>query len=162
MFAGDVCKPHLGLQSDEYGRLSREVTHIIHSAGNVRLNLSHEEARANALGAADEVVAFAEACRKTESLTKLDVVSTIGVAGRLPGLIPERQLVEPREFHNSYEAAKAEAEDFLFEKLAEGIPLTVHRPSMVVGNSQTGKVRQFQVFYHLCDFLAGRKTGGLC
>ena len=42
-----------------------------------------------------------------------------------------------------------------------GLPATIHRPSMVVGDSQTGKVIHFQVFYHLCEFLSGRRTLGI-
>ncbi len=32
---------------------------------------------------------------------------------------------------------------------------------MVVGDSRTGKVMHFQVFYHLCEFLSGQPTAGL-
>ena len=39
--------------------------------------------------------------------------------------------------------------------------VTLHRPSMVVGHAETGKVIHFQVFYHLCEFLSGRHTRGL-
>ena len=161
VFSGDVCQPELGLDSAVYNRLSKEVTHIIHCAGNVRLNQSLDDARRDAVGSARRIVQFAHACQQHGTLTKLDVLSTIGVAGRMPGLIPERPLTEPREFHNTYEAAKAEAEDFLLGELDAGLPLTIHRPSMVVGNSQTGRIRQFQVFYYLCEFLSGNKTMGI-
>jgi thioester reductase-like protein len=160
-YAGDVCQPKLGLQDADYERLSKEVTHVIHCAGNVRLNQSLDDARRDAVGSARQIVQFARACQQRGSLRKVDVLSTIGVAGRMPGLIPERRLTEPREYHNTYEAAKAEAEEFLFGELDRGLPLTIHRPSMVVGNSQTGRIRRFQVFYHLCDFLSGNKTIGL-
>jgi nucleoside-diphosphate-sugar epimerase len=41
------------------------------------------------------------------------------------------------------------------------MPITVHRPSMVVGDSRTGKIIHFQVFYHLAEFITGRRTLGL-
>ncbi|MDV7391197.1 hypothetical protein RZS08_07585, partial [Arthrospira platensis SPKY1] len=36
-----------------------------------------------------------------------------------------------------------------------------HRPSMVVGAAATGRIIHFQIFYHLCEFLSGRRTFGL-
>ena len=56
---------------------------------------------------------------------------------------------EVRTFHNTYEQAKAEAEEYLYPFMAdERLPITIHRPSMVVGDSMTGKAISFQVFYH--------------
>ena len=37
-------------------------------------------------------------------------------------------------------------------------PITVHRPSTVVGDARPGKVMHFQVFYHRCEFLPGQPT----
>jgi nucleoside-diphosphate-sugar epimerase len=65
------------------------------------------------------------------------------------------------QFHNTYEQAKAEAEDIVRVEVEGGLPLTVHRPSMVVGDSSSGRIIHFQVFYHLCEFLSGRRTFGL-
>ena len=79
----------------------------------------------------------------------------------MPGPVPERALVEPRSFRNSYEAAKAESEVFLLEQMDRGLSATIHRPGMVVGDSVTGKIIQFQVFYHLCEFLSGSRTFGV-
>jgi hypothetical protein len=32
---------------------------------------------------------------------------------------------------------------------------------MVVGDSKTGKIIHFQIFYHLCEFISGRRTFGI-
>jgi nucleoside-diphosphate-sugar epimerase len=123
------------------------------------MNLPLQEARRSAVDSVANVVALARAC---PALCKVDVVSTVGVGGRLQQAIPERWLTEPRAFHNTYEQAKAEAEDFLREQVARTpLPLTVHRPSMVVGDSRSGRIISFQVFYFLCEFLSGRRTLGL-
>jgi thioester reductase-like protein len=159
--AGDVGRSRLGvIESAEYGQLCSEVSHIVHCAGNVRLNQSMDEARRNAVAAVDHVLEFARACGAGGQLQKIDVVTTIGVAGRMRGLVAERRITEDRSFHNTYEAAKAEAEEVVFRAIDESLPVTIHRPSMVVGNSQTGRVKQFQVFYYLCEFLSGFKTCG--
>ncbi|MBN1588470.1 MAG: SDR family oxidoreductase [Pirellulales bacterium] len=159
-FCGDVSQPRLGLDRNTFDQLGSKLTHVVHCAGNVKLNQSMDEARTNTIDPVRHVVELARTSQQRGIFRKLDVISTIGVAGRMPGLIPERPLTESRGFHNTYEAAKAEAEEFLLKQLDEGLPLTIHRPSMVVGNSRTGRISHFQVFYYLCEFLTGKRTRG--
>lgn len=158
---GDVGEPRLGMDEDVWKALAEDLTHIIHAAGNVKLNHPLEEARHHAVDSLKEIVALAQAARSNGRLEKLDYTSTVGVCGRMPGLIPERPLTEPRKYHNTYEQAKAEAEEYLLAEMEEGLPATIHRPSMVVGDSQTGRVLHFQVFYYLSEFFAGKLTRGM-
>ena len=155
---GDVTLPRFGLEDATYGALAAECTHIVHSAGNVRMNLPIEQARHSSVDSAVNILELANACRK---LQKIEFVSTVGVGGRTRGAVPEEWLSTPREFHNTYEQAKAEAEERLRPAVEGGLPLTVHRPSMVVGNATDGRIIHFQIFYHLCEFLAGGRTFGL-
>jgi hypothetical protein len=157
---GDVSLPYWGMERADYQRLAGQVTHIIHAAGNVRLNQSLDEARRTAVGSVQHALEFMRECQQRGPFRKLDVVSTIGVAGRSPGLVREQPL-RPVAFHNTYEQAKSEAEQILLEQIECGQPVTIHRPSMVVGDSRTGKILRFQVFYHLCDFLSGLRTEGV-
>jgi thioester reductase-like protein len=159
--AGDTSEPMFGLSPDVYARLAAECTHIVHSAGAVRMNLELEEARRSAVNAAKHVIDFADACTDAGRLQKVEFISTVGVGGRMPTSVPERWIKEPRRFHNTYEQSKAEAELLVEGAILRGLPVTVHRPSMVVGNSQTGKVIHFQVFYYLVEFLSGQRTFGL-
>jgi len=157
---GDTTLPDFGLAADAFERASRRCTHIVHCAAAVRMNLPLADARRSALGAAENVVRLAEACARHGALRKVEILSTVGVGGRLPGRLPERFVAEPRAFHNTYEQSKAEAEDFIRERIAGGLPATVHRPSMVVGDSHTGRTIGFQIFYHLVEFLTGTRTFG--
>jgi len=159
---GDTDKSKFALSDDVYAEITYQCTHIIHCAGNVRMNLALEVARQHALGSAQNIVELALACQASGSLQKIEYVSTVGVAGRMPGILPETWITQPREFHSTYEQAKAEAEDYLREQIEQhNLPVTVHRPSMVVGDSKVGKVIHFQVFYYLCEFIAGRRTFGI-
>ncbi|MCK6473477.1 MAG: SDR family oxidoreductase [Planctomycetes bacterium] len=157
---GDVVEPYLGLDAETFDCLAGEVTHIVHAAGNVRLDQPLDEARRHACGGARNVLALASKAARNGRFEKLEYLSTVGVAGRRQGLVPERPISEPRAFHNTYEQAKAEAETLVLAANAE-FPVTVHRPSMVVGDARTGKIIAFQVFYHLAALLCGRKTFGL-
>jgi nucleoside-diphosphate-sugar epimerase len=135
------------------------VTHIVHAAGDVHMGRPLAQARALAVGSARHVVQLARALAARGGLEKVEVLSTVGVGGRAPWPVPERWLDEPRSFHNSYERSKAEAEAYLREQ--RDIPLTVHRPSMVVGDSESGRAIRFQIFHAICDFLSGQQTLGL-
>lgn len=159
--SGDISRTSLGIPLDSYRNLAKTVTHVIHCAGNVKLNQPMAEARRDAVTASENILRFAEECRKNGHLEKVDVTSTVGVAGRMEGLVPEKPILTQSGFHNTYEAAKAESEIRLLSAMDGGMPLTIHRPSMVVGDSETGKIIHFQIFYHLCELLSGNRTWGV-
>lgn len=161
-YRGDAAVPNFNLPDAQYAELAGECTHLIHSAGTVRMNLSIEDARRSAVGSAQATVAFARRLAAAGRLQKFEYVSTVGVAGKRPGALPEIWMDETREFHNTYEQAKAEAEEIIRSAIVdEGLPVTVHRPSMVIGDSRDGRIIHFQIFYFICEFLSGRKTLGL-
>ncbi|MEO8835757.1 MAG: SDR family oxidoreductase [Caldimonas sp.] len=156
---GDISRPDLGLEAQDLAQLAT-TTHIVHCAASVKLNMSMEQARATAVVPTRTVLDLGRRLAEAGTLRKIDLVSTVGVWGRTPGHMPERRLPEVFDFHNTYEAAKAEAERVVWAE-GDGLPITVHRPSMVVGERGTGRVIHFQVFYHLCEFLSGARTFGL-
>jgi UDP-glucose 4-epimerase len=160
--SGDLHQPRLGIAERDYEDLAPKLTHIIHSAGVVRLNEDLAAARRHAVDGLQHILGLAWSAQRNGQFQKLDVVSTVGVAGRTSGLIPEERLaIPPAGFRNTYEQAKAEAEQLLWTHVDRGLPATVHRPSMIVGDSQTGRILVFQVFYYLCEFLSGRRTFGI-
>ena len=157
---GDTEQPSLGMSASDSDMLLSSCSHVIHCAGAVKMNLPIEAARRSAVGAASHVLELARKLAARGRLAKIDVVSTVGVAGRVPGVLREAWVGVDHGFHNTYEQAKAEAEQLLRLAVQEGLPLTVHRPSMVVGDSRTGRAVHFQVFYYLAEFLSGRRTRG--
>lgn len=161
LLAGDICAPRLGLCADDYESIVRESTHLLHCAGNVKSNLPAVEATSIAVGSACRMVELAQAGFERGRLEKLDVLSTLGVAGRHAGSFHEERVSAEAAFHNSYESAKAAAEALLYRAADEGLPITIHRPSMVVGDSRDGAIRRFQVFYYIAEFLAGVQTWGI-
>jgi thioester reductase-like protein len=62
------------------------------------------------------------------------------------GVILESDLEHHAGFHNTYEQTKYEAELLLREAMAE-LPIAVHRPSIVVGDSRTGQTGAWKVLY---------------
>lgn len=157
---GDISQPGLGLQAADRERIAAECSHLIHCAASVNLLMPLDQARATAVKPTRSILDLAREGARAGALRKVDLVSTVGVWGRTPGCMPERRLPEVDSFHNTYEAAKAEAERVIWQE-GEGLPITVHRPSMVVGDRSGGRVIHFQIFYHLCEFLSGARTFGV-
>ncbi len=156
--AGEITEPALGLSAADRETLAADCTHIVHCAASVRMNLPLAEARQTALFPVASVIELGKQCRQ---LQKVEFVSTVGVGGRWRGPLPERWITEPREFHNTYEASKAEAEELVRCEVDAGFPATIHRPSMVVGDARSGAVIHFQIFYFICEFLSGMRTFGI-
>jgi long-chain acyl-CoA synthetase len=143
--AGDVCKPNLGLSQAEYGNLAHKTTHIIHTAADWRL-LPLDELRKTNVGGTANVIAFAKEANKHHPLQRLSHISTCYVAGGATGTIPEDQLTNQYGFFTDYEHSKYEGEQLIQAAKAE-LPISVFRPSMVVGDSKTGAIKTFNTFY---------------
>jgi nucleoside-diphosphate-sugar epimerase len=79
-------------------------------------------------------------------LDRLSYVSTAYVAGEPRRLFGEHELDVGQRFRNPYERSKFEAERMVRER-AHGLPLQVLRPSIVVGDSRTGRTSSFNVLY---------------
>lgn len=158
---GDVEFEKFGMSPNDFMKLGNQVTHIIHSAASVRMNHPLERARRAAVTATENILQLARLSHKNGLLQKMEAVSTVGVGGKLHGTLPETWLDIPRSFHNTYEQSKAEAESILKTAVDQGMPITIHRPSMIVGDSQTGCIRHFQIFYYLLEFITGRRTWGV-
>ena len=79
---------------------------------------------------------------------RFHLISTAYVAGRTAGPCPET-LVRPPAFTNVYEETKCRAEWLAAERCAAlGIPLTIYRPSIVYGHSETGRSLLFNALYY--------------
>lgn len=148
---GDVTFEDLGMVQGLYIKLSREVTHIIHCAADIKLILPLKEARRCTLDGTKNVIRFSKKCIENGQFRRFNFISTMEVAGDMKGLIPEKFLDGKRSFLNTYEIAKAETEDFLQGLSEKGFPVTIYRPTMVVGDSGTGKTIKFQAFYHFLE-----------
>ena len=103
---GDITQLNLGLAQDTWDRLAVGVTRIVHGAANVSWSLPIEEARRINTGGTKEVLRLARAAAKHGNLQAFDYLSTVMVAGRREGLIPEEELDESAGFWSTYEQSK--------------------------------------------------------
>lgn len=140
--AGDVVQPELGLSREARTALAG-VQRIVHCAASVSFDLPLEESRMINVIGTERMLVLA---RTLPRLERFDAVSTTYVAGLRDDLVREADLEHDRGFHNSYEQSKHEAEQLL-RRAMEQLPIAVHRPSIVVGDSRTGKTGAWKVLY---------------
>lgn len=147
---GDISQANLGMSREQLNALGKKINIVIHSAANVKMNQSIEQARLNALSGTQAIFEFAQNC---ENLQRIAYISTLGVNGKSKNILKENYPPEHVQYHNTYEQAKAESEFYIFDKWYNTLPVVIIRPSMVVGNSKTGAVYSKQIFYYLCQYL---------
>jgi thioester reductase-like protein len=156
-FAGDVSHPRLGLGEAEYDALAARVTHIVHAAATVRLNERPDAAhRVNVIGTR-EVLKLAE---RSPHLRRLAHVSTAYVAGDRTGRILEAELSAGQRFLNAYEHSKYEAEALIRSRRA-AVPVTVFRPSIIVGDSEDGHTCNFATIYFPLRLIARGRVAAI-
>ena len=143
---GDVTAHDLGIDRRTLDRLIRTTTHIIHGAASVRFDLPLTQARRiNGQGTLRVLDVARRACRYGR-LRRLGYVSTAFVGGRHAHLFSEDDLDVGQSFRNSYEQSKFEAELVVQAAMRE-VPITVVRPSIIIGDSRSGATSAFNVIY---------------
>ena len=140
---GDVTKPRLGLDPRTDADLRDRVTHIVHSAADVRLEASVDDLRGANVDGVANVLEFARSVRR---LRRLVHVSTAYVAGRRTGAVGEDDLTDAFGFASPYEQTKYEGE-CLVRAASSELPVSIVRPAMIVGDSRTGDIKTFNTFY---------------
>jgi long-chain acyl-CoA synthetase len=141
--AGDIEQSGLGLSERAGERLRREVGTVLHCAASVSFELPLAESRRVNVEGTRHVLDFARSC---SGLERLSYVSTAYVAGEAGRLFREDELAVGQRFRNPYERSKFEAELALRTEGA-ALPLQILRPSIVVGDSATGRTSSFNVLY---------------
>jgi thioester reductase-like protein len=149
LVTGDITAPGLGTDPGAR-RALEQVSEVWHLAAVYDLAVGETLARQVNVGGTDRVL---EVCRSLPHLTRLQYVSTCYVSGRYPGEFTEDALDEGQEFRNHYESTKFEAEMLVRKAMADGMPVTVYRPGIVVGDSQTGETLKYDGPYFLAAFL---------
>ena len=135
---GDITKP---LESQKM-----DITHVIHCAAETGLQKSHEELWNINVDGTRHVIRMAELLPYLQRFT---YVSTAYVAGTQSGRITEDAPL-PTQFYSQYEQSKAEAEKIV---RSSTLPYIICRPGMIVGNSKTGRTRNFNTVYYVLKLM---------
>jgi long-chain acyl-CoA synthetase len=142
---GDLADERLIADPATRERLVREVDRVVHCAASVQFETPLDKARSVNVGGTRNVLRFAVDAQAGGRLRRVDHFSTSYVAGRAQRLMMEDELA-PTSFTNTYEQTKWESEQLVREHQRE-LPITIFRPSIVVGDSKTGYTSNFRVLY---------------
>lgn len=121
--------------------IAERVERVVHCAASIAFTLPIGEARAINVEGTRRLLQLARTMPRLERFVH---VSTAYVAGRRPGVFCE---ADPggESFRNTYERSKLEAE--LTVTAAADLPTVIVRPSIVVGESDSGWTSAFNVLY---------------
>ena len=117
---------------------------IVHGAASVSFDQTLEEARAINVEGTRRMLELAGPAQQLGVLERYGQISTAYVAGTHAGRFFECDLDVGQSFHNSYEQSKFEAEQLVRSR--PGLPYTIMRPSIVVGD-RSGWTAAFNVLY---------------
>ncbi|MBC8218927.1 MAG: SDR family oxidoreductase [Planctomycetes bacterium] len=144
---GDICLEGLGLGPG----ISRaaDISLIIHCAAVLGFgeDLAELSGQVNVEGTA-HVLKLAERLR-----VPVCHLSTAYVAGKRKGSVYESEIDVGQEFHNAYELSKCQGELLVNEWSRDtGLDAFIFRPGIVVGDTESGRIVNFDGLYNLMRF----------
>ena len=168
LIEGDITDPNLGAAGTgdadstagwDRDALAARTDLVYHLAAVYDLGVDRDLAEAGNGDGTRHVLEFcADACDDGD-LDRLHYMSTCYVSGRYDGTFTGELLAEAGPFNNHYEATKHRAEVLVREAAErQGLPATVYRPAIAVGDSTTGKTQKYDGPYYLLD-LVRRQRG---
>jgi nucleoside-diphosphate-sugar epimerase len=140
----DFMKPKLGLTETEYSHICAETETVIHCASDTSFSERKRDVvfKSN-VASLEKILEFASDAKTTF----FHYISTAYVAGLNDSVCSER-LSSSTDFLNVYEESKARAENLIASYCEKkSIPFTIIRPSVVYGDSRTGRSLRFNALY---------------
>ncbi len=145
---GDITASGLGL--DDPAAVAAETSEVWHLAAVYDLSVPRDlGVRINVEGTR-HVLDFAE---RAAGLRRFQYVSTCYVSGRYAGPFTESDLDKGQQFNNFYEETKFLAEVDVAARMAGGLPASIYRPAIVVGDSTTGATQKYDGPYYALQWL---------
>jgi thioester reductase-like protein len=146
---GDITHAKLGLTPANAARVLETTTRVFHLAAIYDLAVERQLALQVNVAGTRHVLQFA---RPMPQLRHFHHVSTCYVAGKRQGVILETELEHDAGYRNFYEESKYLSE-MEVESAKEFLPITIHRPAVVCGDSKTGETVKYDGVYYLIHYL---------
>jgi thioester reductase-like protein len=154
IFRGDLTGERFGLARDDYDRLIHTSDSVIHCAAS--LNRRSEKSCLNVnLRGTLEVLQLAMRVHHYHGMRRFSHVSTVAVAGKRQNEVvtEDRSIDWERSDYDPYARTKKFCEHMIRQLLPE-VPITIFRPSIVLGDSRRAETTQFDMVRSFV-FLAG-------
>jgi len=154
IFRGDLTEPQFGLTRDDYDRLIHTTDSLIHCAASLNRKSEKNCLNVNLRGTL-EVLQLAMRAHHYHGLRRFSHVSTVAVAGKRKNEVvtEDRSIEWDRSDYDPYARTKKFCEHMIRQLLPE-VPITIFRPSIVLGDSRRAETTQFDMVKAFV-FLAG-------
>jgi len=145
VFEGDIALPRFGLNETDFNHIVSSTDEAWHCAASLSfLPEDREEIFKMNVGGTRNVLQLVEQI----PVRRLHHVSTAYIAGNRSDVAMEDEINVGQTFKNPYEESKCEAELIIAEAhRQEKVVATVYRPSIVIGDSTSGRVTHFHGVY---------------
>ncbi len=143
---GDTAAMDFGMSGARYLELAKHVQVVHHCAAVTHAGVSRDLAERMNVGGAGEVVDLALASEG--GIDRVVHWSSALLSGKRSGRIAESELVRPASFRGVVEETRFRAELLLHDAMAQ-VPVTILRPSIIVGDSKTGEIDRMEGPYLL-------------
>jgi len=147
---GDITQKNLGVPETDLEIIRKDATDVYHLAAIYDLAVEEDLAYDVNVKGTKNVNKFV---KSLPNLRRYNYISTCYVSGLRKGLIYENELEHGTGFRNFYEKSKYFAELEVEKLKKDKIPLTIYRPSVVVGDSKTGETAKYDGVYYLIRYL---------
>jgi thioester reductase-like protein len=145
IYLGDLTDKNLGLDDASYKKLAHSADSIIHCAASLNRKSNKACFNVNLRGTL-EILKLARAAQDHHGLRRFSDVSTVAVTGEVNHqVIHEDQAIDwNKSDYDPYSRTKKFCEHMVHELLPE-VPVTVFRPSTVLGDSRHARTTQFDM-----------------
>lgn len=136
---GDLSKPRLGMEPQQFFRLAEKIDVIYHCGAWVNVVYPYSALAASNVVGTQEVLRLASQTK----IKPLHFISTVDVFSSAHGAgiktIGEQDAVGPgKSLYSGYAQSKYIAEKFVMTASSRGLPISIYRPSNIMGPSKTG------------------------
>lgn len=133
---GDLVEPRLGLSDEDHAVLTDRIGAVYHCAAKVNFLTPYKWLRGSTVDGTHQILRTARAAG-----APLHHISTTGVFEADPDAAPKNELDRtgpPGVLPLGYTKSKWVAEQLVLEADRRGVPVTIHRPGQVWGDSRSG------------------------
>ncbi len=153
---GDVRSAEVCDDPSDRQWLVRNVTHVLHTAADLRLDAPQDELDQTNVEGTLNVLRLANEANRDHGLEMFAHVSTAYIGPSRSGVVEEEAFDPEAVAQSNYERSKLRGEAEVRRFISE-LPIIILRPGMVVGDSRTGRIRTFNtIYYPLRLYLTGK------
>jgi len=145
IFEGDLTKKNLAFNDSQINFLKTNTKDVFHCAALTDFNKPLNKLKQINLNGTKNLF---DLCAKSKNIRKINYLSTAYICGNFKGVFQEKDLDLGQQFNSNYEYSKFKTEELVQKYRKFGLWIDVFRPSLVIGESNTGKILLFKQSFH--------------